>query len=79
MLALRVARPLVVVIATSASLWGLAEWTGGFGWIEIIAWDTLLYAISYMLFSWIARYAKTVPVLIVIITIVVLIKITTTL
>jgi len=61
---LRVLRPLIVVIATAVVSWGLASWTEGLAWGEIAFWSALLYGLSYVLFSWISRYSRTVPVLI---------------
>lgn len=61
---LRVLRPLIIVIATGIVSWGLASWTEGFAWGEIAFWSALLYSLSYVLFSWISRYSRTVPVLV---------------
>jgi len=76
MLRFRMAQPLIVAVAAGASLWGLSQWTNGLGWIEIIAWSALLYGLVYTLFSWIARYARVVPVLIAIILIIIILRIT---
>lgn len=72
---LSILRPLIIAIATAAALWGLAGWTDGLGWAEIVAWSTLLYALCYILFSWISRYAKSVPVLVAAVTIVIIARI----
>ena len=61
---LRVLRPLIVVVATAIVSWGLASWTEGLAWGEIAFWSALLYSLSYVLFSWISRYSRTIPVLI---------------
>lgn len=79
MLSLRMARPLLVALAAAMSLWGLGALTSGLVWYEAIAWTLLLYTLAYILFSWIARFARIVPVLIVAITIIVLLRIATTL
>jgi len=79
MVRLFMARPIVIALASAVSLWGLAQWTRGLSWGEVIAWNVLLYCLAYTLYSWISRYTRIVPVLIVIITIVALIRITTTL
>lgn len=79
MLNLRMARPLLVALASAISLWGLAKLTDGLGWYEIIMWSVLVYGLSYLLFSWLTRYKKVVPVLIAAIIIVVIIRITITL
>ncbi|MBC7868976.1 hypothetical protein H7X69_02240 [Candidatus Saccharibacteria bacterium] len=61
---LKVLRPLIVAVAAAIVLWGLAGWTNGLSWIEIAFWSALLYGLSYVLFSWISRYSRTIPVLI---------------
>ncbi|HZJ34519.1 MAG TPA: hypothetical protein VFD55_00710 [Candidatus Angelobacter sp.] len=75
MLRFRMAQPLIVAVATGVSLWGLSQWINGLGWIEIIAWSALLYGLAYTLFSWVARYARVVPVLIAIILIIIILRI----
>lgn len=72
---LGVLRPLIVAIATAAALWGLAGWTDGLGWAEVAAWSALLYGLCYVLFSWISRYAKSVPVLVAAVAIVIIARI----
>jgi hypothetical protein len=76
MLRLRIAQPLIIAVATGAALWGLARWTSGLAWGEVAAWSALLYGLAYILFSWIARYARIVPVLIIIVLIVIVLRIT---
>lgn len=70
-----IARPIVLAIATAALLWNIAAWTAGLHWFETILWTVLLYALSYLLFAWIARYARLWVVLAVSILIVVIIRI----
>ena len=72
---LSVLRPLVIAIATAILLWGLASWTDGLGWAEIIAWSVVLYALSYVLFSWVSRYARSIPVIVVVAIIVIIARI----
>lgn len=64
MAAMRAARPIIIVIASAVTLWGLATWTSGLSLGEVIAWDVLLYSLAYVVFSWVSRYLKIVPVLI---------------
>ena len=78
MLNLHMTRPLLVAVASMFSLWGLAQMTDSLMWFEIIIWNALLYGLAYTLFSWIARYKQTVPVLIAITAIVVILRITIT-
>lgn len=65
LVSLRVFRPIIVVGATAILLWGLSAWTVGLGWGEIVAWSALVYALAYVLFSWICRYSRTVSVVVV--------------
>ena len=70
-----IARPIVLAVATAALLWDVAAWTAGLHWFETILWTILLYALSYLLFAWIARYARLWVVLVVSLLIVVIIRI----
>ena len=75
MVRLRMAQPLIVACATAASLWGIFSWISGLGWIESIVWVILMYGISYVLFSWIARYTRVLPVLVIMIIIIITVRI----
>jgi hypothetical protein len=75
MVKFRIAQPLIVAIATGAALWGLAQWTDGLSIIEMILWSMAIYALAYMLFSWIVRYIRTIPVLVFIVIIVVAVRV----
>jgi len=77
MVTMRMARPIIIVLACAATLWGLASVTSSFSLGEIIAWDVILYALAYTLFSWISRYSKVVPVLLSIVAIIVIARIVT--
>jgi hypothetical protein len=57
-----VARPIIIAVASAVALWGLAGWTEGLAWYEIALWSALLYGLVYVLFSWICRYNRTIPV-----------------
>lgn len=48
-------RPLLVVIAAAITLWGLASWTHNLSWLEAILWSAILFALSYVVFLWLAR------------------------
>lgn len=63
MIRLRIFQPLIVVVAAAIALWDLAAWTHGLAWGEIVAWSALLYSLVYVLFTWLTRYRRTVPVL----------------
>lgn len=65
-------RPIILAVASAALLWNLAGMTDGLFWAEALGWSVLLYALSYGLFAWIARYSRlwavmTISVLIVLI------------
>lgn len=75
----RIMRPLVIVVAAAAVLWGLAGWTDGFTWGEIVFWNVLLYSLTYLLFSWISRYNRSLPVLIAVLFVVMAARIVLTL
>ena len=72
-------RPMLVALAMAVALWGLADWTRGLGWVEIIAWNMLLYVLGYSLFAKIVRYEKLVPVLIIVLVVLAIIRVLTTL
>lgn len=69
------ARPLLIAVASAILLWGLAVMTNGLAWFEIIAWNVLLYGMSYTVFAWLSRYKKAVPVLIVVTMIVICLRV----
>ncbi len=62
---------LLINVAVGASLWGLNEWTSGLAWYEILGFGVLLYGLGYVLFSWVARFTKVIPVIIAMVVIVV--------
>lgn len=51
-------RPIILAVATAVLLWSLAGLTLGLFWGEALLWSILLYAFSYGLFAWIARYPR---------------------
>jgi len=79
MLNFRMARPLLVALASAVSLWGLVRLTNGLEWFEVVSWDILLYVLSLLLFCWITRYKRILPVLVAIIVIVAIVRLTITL
>jgi len=64
-------QPLIIALATAATLWGMALWTDGLSILEIAGWSVLGFVLSYILYSWITRYSRTVPVLIIILSIII--------
>lgn len=75
MIRLRIMQPLIIAVASAVTLWGLSGWTNGLAWGEIVAWSALLYALSYLLYSWIARYTRLVPVVVAIVLIIIIVRI----
>jgi len=75
MLRLHMAQPLIIAVATGASLWGISGWTSGLVWWETVAWIVLLYGLDYVFFSWVARYARALPVLITMIFVIIVVRI----
>lgn len=75
MVRLRMVQPLLVAVASAASLWGLSGLTDGLVWFETMAWAVALYCLAYALFSWISRYDRVVPVLSIIAMIIITIRI----
>jgi Ca2+/Na+ antiporter len=52
---LGVYRPLLVALAAAISLWGMSLWTGNMQWYEALAWSIVLYALTYVLYTWLVR------------------------
>lgn len=51
-------RPLLVVVAALATLWATGLWfSGGTWWVGLI-WSTVLFALAYALYAWLASYAR---------------------
>jgi len=75
----RVFRPIIVALATGATLWGLSTWADGLSLGEILAWSAVMYGISYLLYSWICRYVMSIPVMLAVTCIVIVARIATAL
>jgi hypothetical protein len=56
-------RPLIIVLATAISLWGIGSWTGHLAWYETLAWFVLLYALCYVAFAWLVRPRLFLPMI----------------
>ncbi len=72
MVRMRVFRPIIIAVASAILLWGLAGWTEGLWFLEAIVWSVLLFALCYLMFSWVGRYARSTAVLIAVLVIVVI-------
>ena len=75
MVKLKMVQPLIVAVTTTAALWGLAQWTSGLSVLEAIVWSISTYLVSYLLFSWIVRYDRIWPVVVIILIIVMAVRI----
>ena len=75
MIKMKMTQPLIVAVTTAAALWGLAQWTSGLSILEVITWSVLTYLVSYLLFSWIVRYDRIWPVVVIILIIVMAVRI----
>ena len=52
---LQIFRPLLIVIAATASLWGVVSFVTALPWYASLASVTLFYALAYTTFMWVAR------------------------
>lgn len=64
---LSVFRPLLIVLATMVSLWGMAGWLSGLTLFETIVFSALLYAACYAAYTWLARIRNAVVMVIVVV------------
>lgn len=71
----KIVQPLIISVAVSAALWGLAVWYDGLAWFEIALWCMLLFAIAYTLFSGLIHYMRLIFALITIVLIIVAVRI----
>lgn len=74
MLYFRMHQPLIIAAASGLLLWGLSRWTDGLPIIEIFFWNITLYVLSYILFSWITRYSRILPVIVTVAIVIMTIK-----
>ena len=63
-------RPLLVVLASVVGLWGLSIWLQPLGALESALWYSVVFALAYSTFAWLAR-VRNVPVMVVAIVVVV--------
>ena len=74
MTTLQVYRPLLVVLAATASLWSFQVLVDGFAWYWTLLISAILFALAYGLFAWLARIRSFVVALIVVIIMTVLVR-----
>lgn len=51
-------RPLLVVLAAFVALWGIAPWLAPLAWYWALLWNTILFALAYALFVWLATIER---------------------
>ena len=51
-------RPLLIVLASVISLWGVANWLGPLEWWQAALWHGVLFALAFGLFTLIARIER---------------------
>ncbi len=71
---LSVYRPLLIVLAAVIALWGIGALTAQLPWYEALSWSVILYALTYLAFSWLVRPRLFVPAVILVVVAVVLIR-----
>lgn len=74
----RVYRPLLAVLGTTIGLWGLHTVVAPMTWYWMLLVVTILFGLSYALFTWVARIRSFVVALIVTIVLVVLMRLVLT-
>lgn len=52
---LAVYRPLIIAIASVATLWSANAWLGELSWFASVGWLALFYGVVYALYSWVVR------------------------
>ena len=52
---LRIYRPLLVVLASMLSLWGMLQMVWGLMWYQGVVIAVLMYALAFVTFSWLSR------------------------
>lgn len=55
---MNVYRPLLVVIAVFAALWGIGAWLAPMAWYWGLLWEGVLFAVAYALFAWLASLER---------------------
>lgn len=72
--ALRIYRPLLIVIATSVVMWGFSSLVSTMPWYFAILIPAVLFALLYGLFAWVARIRSFVVALLVTVVLVVMLR-----
>lgn len=67
-------RPIVIALATAILLWDLGTFMSGLSWWETLLWSLFFYAVSYTLFSLVARVRTIVASLVLAAVVVIVIR-----
>jgi hypothetical protein len=68
---LGVFRPLLIVLASLITLWGLSGWLASLSIVEAAVWSSLVYGLSYITYAWLARIRRAAVMMIVVVLVVV--------
>ena len=71
---LSVYRPLIIVLAVLASLWGIGSWTAGLVWYDAVVCFVVLYALAILAFTWLVRPRSFAPMIVMVVIAVVLLR-----
>ena len=63
---LGVFRPLLIVLASLITLWGLSGWLADVSIVEAALWSSLVYGLSYITYAWLARIRRAAVMVIVV-------------
>lgn len=74
-----VARPLLIVVASAITLWGIGTAVGILHWAEALAWTAGISAISYLAYGWILKMRSGWVAVVVAIAVIVIARLVTTL
>ncbi len=67
-------RPLLIVLAAVAALWGIGAWLLPMAWWQGLIWSGVLFGLAYALFAWLAAHTVFAVSLISTIVVVVLVR-----
>lgn len=65
-------RPLVIVLASAITLWGISGWLTGAPWYQVLGWFIVLNGLTYATYAWLVRPRAFAPALALVIVVVVL-------
>ncbi len=64
-------RPLLIVLASVVSLWGLSTWLAPLSEVESAIWYGVAFMLAYVTFAWLARI-RNIPIMVIAIVVVVI-------